>query len=169
MTQKNGWDEHDEYLDDFFKAIDASSEEGEQKAVEAKIDDISKESSSIHSKLSDSSRDIATSIYIDWSVKEKEEITQRKKLTTFISGFLVVQWAAAVVLIILQGIGLLAISETIFISFFAAVIVQTIAIVLAMVAYLYKERSSTPLDIISKLLSSASSSNVNYKNESNTK
>jgi len=83
-------------------------------------------------------------------------------------GFLVVQWIVAVILIVLQGTECIDISETIFVSFFAAIIIQTIAIVLAMVVYLYKERSSAPLNILGNLLSIAGLNNVQYKASSET-
>jgi len=126
------------------------------------------EVSDIHNKVSMSAVNIAAAIHTDWSKKEKTEIEERKKLTVWMFIFLVVQWATAVILIVLQGIGCINISETIFISFFAAIIIQTIAIVLAMVVYLYKERSSAPLNILGNLISIAGLNNVQYKSTEKT-
>ena len=123
----------------------------------------------IHNKVSIIAMNIAATIQNDWSEKEKIEIDERKNLTLMMFRFLVLQWIVAVVLIVFQGLKLLIISEIIFISFFASIIIQTIGIVLAMVVYLYKERKSKPLSIIGALISIVGSNNVQYKNTSSDK
>jgi len=118
----------------------------------------------IHRDASKQAINTADFIYRDWSKKEDDEITQRKGLTCKIFWFLVVQWGVAVVLILLQGKKeWFNISETIFISFFAAIIIQTIAIVIVIAKYLFKERNTRPLDIIVELISITGLNNANYK------
>jgi len=150
-------------LDTLISALTAAKARDTSKIDENQIDPTS-EVSDIHNKVSMAAINTASAIYNDWSCKERTEISQRKSWTIWMFCFLVVQWIVAVVLIIVQGLGYFDINETVFISFFAAIIIQTIAIVLAMVAYLYKERSSTPLSILGELISIAGSTNVQYKN-----
>ncbi|MCL2571277.1 MAG: hypothetical protein FWE11_02650 [Defluviitaleaceae bacterium] len=153
-------------IDTLISALTDAKKQDTNIAIESQINPES-EVSDIHNKVSMAAINTAAAIYTDWSDKEKKEISQRKSLTVMMFSFLVGQWIVAVVLIVLQGVSILDISETIFISFFAAIIIQTIAIVLAMVVYLYKERSSTPLNILGNLISIAGLNNVQYKNTVN--
>jgi len=125
----------------------------------------------IHHNASKFAIQMANAVYQSWSDKEEDEIKQRKGWTRKILAFLVIQWVIAVVLLVLHGKNCLNISETIFISFFTAIIIQTIAIVIIMAKYLFKERNTKPLDIIVQLVSITGLNNANYKvtgnNESN--
>ena len=78
-----------------------------------------------------------------------------------------IQWLIATGLIVAQGNEWLDIDNAIFISFFASIIIQTIAIILAMVAYLFKDRSSAPLDVIKSIMSTIGENNNQYDKEDN--
>jgi len=154
---------------DFVDAIKAFANDLEkksadsQKSVDSHLDAPKNEVLDIHKGVSIAAINIAAAIHKDWSDKEKEERSARKSLTNKMFLFLVIQWTAGLLLIVLNGFKIFNVSENIFISFFAAIIIQTIAIVLAMVTYLFKERKHTPLDILGNLISIAGLNNNQYK------
>lgn len=116
----------------------------------------------IHLKFSNQSLSTATLIYQKWIERENSEEEQRKKLITKIMIALAVQLFVVTLLIVLNGTGVLGISDTVFIAFFGAIITECIGIIVVMVNYLYNERSTNALNVVSTLTKLVGENNTNY-------
>ncbi|MCL1949126.1 MAG: hypothetical protein FWF59_05295 [Turicibacter sp.] len=116
----------------------------------------------MHEQISTQSTHIALNIYRDWSNREDKESKQRTKIVWVFISFLAVQVIAAFVFLWFSGTGALEIDSSVFISFFIALIVEFIGVVMVMVKYLYSERNTDSLKIVQELVSNAGRNNIEY-------
>ena len=97
----------------------------------------------------------ASRTFENWFEREKKEQIHRLILMYLTLAIIAVQFGVAVYLIIQSGQGNLEISDTIFVAFFAAIITEFIGIIYVMAKYLYSERTTKPLEVISTLIQAA--------------
>ena len=134
------------------------------------IDDLNieiNERDELHFDLLKRSIALADSIYSDWQSREEDERKDRKKMIKQIWGGIIVQFVIVIILLIANGINWLEIDEMIFISFFGAIIIQFISLLVIAAKYLYNERTTDCLKIMENLMITTISNNMDYRPELN--
>jgi hypothetical protein len=91
-------------------------------------------------------------IYTSWYNKEKNELSSRKVFSWIYQIILVLQLIALNVLVFLIGFGIIHLSNELFYSFSALVVVELIGIIYIMVNYIFSERKTTVLEEAYKLI-----------------
>ncbi|MCL1990343.1 MAG: hypothetical protein FWG67_05575 [Defluviitaleaceae bacterium] len=105
---------------------------------------------------------LADGIYTDWQHREKAEHKERKKMIKKIWIGIVIQFVIVMMLLIANGLNWLEIDAVIFVSFFGAIIIQFISLLLVAAKYLYNERTTDSLKIVENLMITTISHNMDY-------
>ena len=121
---------------------------------------------SLHFDLVNKSIILADNIYMDWRKRETDEGKERKKMVEQIWLGIIIQFVIVIILLIADGVNWLEIDAIIFVSFFGAIIIQFISLLLVAAKYLYNERTTESLKIMEKLMTMTISHNADFPPES---
>ncbi|MCL2573718.1 MAG: hypothetical protein FWE34_04100 [Defluviitaleaceae bacterium] len=115
----------------------------------------------IHQQNSLTGLGLCNRIYDDWLNTDKSEKRLRRAFMWIIFIFVIIQFVVAVILMISNQ----EISDTVFVSFFAAILVQFTGVIFVMAKYFYSERSTKPLEVVAALIQTIGQTNRDYNNE----
>ena len=119
----------------------------------------------LHFDLVNKSIILADNIYMDWRKRETDESKERKKMVEKVWLGIIIQFVIVIILLIADGVNLLEIDSIIFVSFFGAIIIQFISLLLVAAKYLYDERTTESLKIMEKLMITTISHNADFPPE----
>ena len=125
----------------------------------------------IHNDLSYQSMRIANSMFLKWSEREDDEKVQRGKAIKHITYFILVQFLIALTFLTFVVGGLITYenSTLVLVSFFGAIILEFIGLLVIVMKYLYNERTTNGLKIVAEIIRDAGNNNRGYlSNQSNT-
>lgn len=120
----------------------------------------------IHNDLSYQSMRLANSMFLKWSDREDDEKVQRGKAIKYITYFILVQFIIALTFLSFVVVGLIAYenSTLILVSFFGAIILEFIGLLVIVMKYLYNERTTSGLKIVAEIIRDAGNNNRGYFN-----
>jgi len=123
-------------------------------------------------KESDQRIEISKMIVNHWVKKENEEMTNRRNVMSKMLWLIVIQFVIAVIILILIGLSYLNFEDEgmVMISFFLALILQLLGLLVIAFKYIYNERSTKSLEIIASIMRDSGDINLKHKlakNDSN--
>ena len=122
-----------------------------------------------HDNLTEKALELSENAFTVWANREKREAKQRAGIFFIILAIVIIQFVIALYALLLIGRGYLSFenAEVIMVSFFAAVIIQFIGVLVAAASYTYSERTTEILKVVASILKDAGINNLGHKKSDN--